>query len=549
MIPQFAHSPRQLSQQYGNSGITASPFEPLQDPRAPSQLTPLPFRTPKNFVPSPSPTGPYSVESHASRHGLDASRSSLSFAGQYNDSSEHMLRRKTPNGTLAAGYDGSPIRWSSKVPALKHVVLPKSAVPSNQPNSTDTTPTPTEHRARQRSNSLGWNGQINGHAGARMNSDPGNWTYFSSLSNPPSNFLDHLSMQQATTFYPNNGVQIPTVIQPPYQIPPGPTASNDGGLYGPYWPDGKFVPYRPAAYRGQGYQQGAHGLDLSRGFEQQNHSPVDMLSTFRQSPYNLNSTPHIRRPSFLSLDNGSHASESGFMLPSQLSQSQHNHDNAALIIYSSTTDGSRTPTAPAKNRPSSNQFKEKTLSWAHSIYVDLLAFLHQSKTDNRQSRHTEGHRPFSKATIYPKPPRQPASSFGNSDWLASYATTSRNNTTGTREHIDPKFSSSHRSNLTGNLKSWHGSVDFGDVRYTRFSNQDMPHYVSHFHSSQRSTEPPLRPPLSKAKEALEVLTTLCEQSAWCWIDGMLLGGCLAYGLEEYHKALDWYSKIIVLDPK
>jgi hypothetical protein len=30
---------------------------------------------------------------------------------------------------------------------------------------------------------------------------------------------------------------------------------------------------------------------------------------------------------------------------------------------------------------------------------------------------------------------------------------------------------------------------------------------------------------------------------------MLLGGCLAYGLEEYHTALDWYSKIIALDPK
>jgi hypothetical protein len=55
--------------------------------------------------------------------------------------------------------------------------------------------------------------------------------------------------------------------------------------------------------------------------------------------------------------------------------------------------------------------------------------------------------------------------------------------------------------------------------------------------------------LGKATEALEILTNLCEQSGWSWIDGMLLGGCLAYGLEEYHKALDWYSKIILLDSK
>ncbi|PQE13033.1 hypothetical protein CJF30_00002928 [Rutstroemia sp. NJR-2017a BBW] len=30
---------------------------------------------------------------------------------------------------------------------------------------------------------------------------------------------------------------------------------------------------------------------------------------------------------------------------------------------------------------------------------------------------------------------------------------------------------------------------------------------------------------------------------------MLLGGCLAYGLEDYQKSLQWYSKIIALDPK
>jgi hypothetical protein len=73
----------------------------------------------------------------------------------------------------------------------------------------------------------------------------------------------------------------------------------------------------------------------------------------------------------------------------------------------------------------------------------------------------------------------------------------------------------------------------------------MPHYVSPFYSSSRATDPPL----SKAREALGVLTSLCEQSGWLWIDGMLLGGCLAYGLEEYHKALDWYSKILALDAK
>lgn len=537
MMPQFAHHPRP----FGNSAFATPPFEPPQDSGAPNQLVPLAFRNPRGPAHVPAPDRPYPVESHASRNALAVGQLS---AGRYNDSAEHMLRRKTPNGTLAAGYDGTAIQFSSKVPALKHVVLPMSVVPSNQQSISSGT-APTEHRARQRSNSLGWNGHLRGaNAGSTngrmpMNNDPGNWSYFS--SNQPPNVLNHLSMQQAATFYPNNGMQIPTVIQPGYQASPGPTASNDGGLYGPYWPDGKFVPYRPAAYRGQGHQLG-YPLE-NQGFQQQVNPPADLLSTFQQPHYNHNSTPHVRRPSFPVLESSFHPSETGFPLPSQNHQSSHSHGTATPTTYSSLTDGSRTPTAQSTNRPNSHQFKEKTLSWAHSIYVDLLAFLHQSKRDSRHSRHSQGIR--TKATIYPKPPRQPASSFGNSDWSAPYASASGNGHSDVRGHWNPGFTNSHRSHSTSSLGGWQGSADFTEVRYSRSSNQDMPHYVSPFHPPQRSAEPPLR----KAKEALEILTTLCEQSGWLWIDGILLGGCLAYGLEEYQKALNWYSKIIALDPK
>jgi tetratricopeptide (TPR) repeat protein len=548
MIPQLAHPPRQLAQPFGNSAFAASPFEPLHDgdPRGSNQRAPLPFRSPRNATFPPTPVHSYPVESHTPRNVLSSQSSSQTFAGQYNDSAEHMLRRKTPSGTLAAGYDGTPIRWSGKVPALKHVVLPLSAVPSNHQAVLSNT-TPVEHQARQRSSSVGWNGQHgvgsgSGNGSMRMNSDPGNWTYFPLPSNQSPNVLEYLSMQQATTFYPNNGMQIPTVIQPGYQPSPGPTASNDAGLYGPYWPDGKFVPYRPAAYRGHERQHLAFGLDLNGGFPQQVSSPIDMISPFGQAPYGLNSTPQIRRPSFLSMETGSSMNDPAFMIPNQHGPHQLAHDLASPNLYMSPTDGSRTPTAQSRNRPSSHHFKEKTLSWAHSIYVDLLAFLHQSRKDARQSRNSQGFRP--KATIYPKPPRQPASSFGASGWSSSYAPASSTETNGVRKHVDIAFLSGRRSS-TNSLGTWHGSTDFGEGRYSRFSNQDMPHYVSPFRPSSRATDPPL----SKAREALEVLTSLCEQSGWLWIDGMLLGGCLAYGLEEYHKALDWYSKILALDAK
>ncbi|KAF6522805.1 hypothetical protein HZS61_014333 [Fusarium oxysporum f. sp. conglutinans] len=40
---------------------------------------------------------------------------------------EHHLRRKTPNGTVDAGYDGSPSLFSHGPPPSKHLVLPRSA--------------------------------------------------------------------------------------------------------------------------------------------------------------------------------------------------------------------------------------------------------------------------------------------------------------------------------------------------------------------------------------------------------------------------------------
>jgi len=56
-------------------------------------------------------------------------------------------------------------------------------------------------------------------------------------------------------------------------------------------------------------------------------------------------------------------------------------------------------------------------------------------------------------------------------------------------------------------------------------------------------------PLLNAKASLDVLSNLCEHSGWKWADGMLLGGCLHYGLEHYEEALDWFKRIISLDER
>jgi hypothetical protein len=55
--------------------------------------------------------------------------------------------------------------------------------------------------------------------------------------------------------------------------------------------------------------------------------------------------------------------------------------------------------------------------------------------------------------------------------------------------------------------------------------------------------------VQNAVAALESLSNLCQESSWRWIDGILLGGSLAYALAEYPKAQDWYSKILELNPR
>lgn len=56
-------------------------------------------------------------------------------------------------------------------------------------------------------------------------------------------------------------------------------------------------------------------------------------------------------------------------------------------------------------------------------------------------------------------------------------------------------------------------------------------------------------PRDAAKASLEMLTTLCEQSEWKWIDGILMGGCLQYSLDNHEQGLDWFKRILDLDAK
>ncbi|CAD6456699.1 a69aa3e8-c77a-470f-9550-d0152119600b [Sclerotinia trifoliorum] len=481
---------------YGNPSFESS----AQSGRA-DRPAPLPYRNSRNLS-SSSTLSPlhraYPVDSNEYQRPLALGRSlsDQDFGG------EHMLRRKTPNGTLAAGYDGTPVQWSSKAPALKHVVLEAPGVSTFSDGLNGMAGSGWTFNSPNNFNNL--DQRVN-------NSSSQNWTAFSPLQNNFYNFAGPVSpMHQIHSYFSPTGFSVPTARQPAYQPGPGPTASNDGGLYGPYWPDGSYTPYRPAAYRdhtygGHGFQHVRHGSEYFGGAQ-----------PLLQAEFNNVNPPAHRDTPFMRVDDHSQSYDS-------MQQNLYQIGGSSNVIFSDP------PGAPvqALSRAGNAQFKEKTLSWAHTIYVDLLAHLHQTKKENRQNRQSHGSKSYAKSVIYPKPPRQPSSSFSSP---------------GNSQNATPR---SHRPSLSH--RTSYGFTDSPEGRYSRSMNQVMgaPHYVPPFQSSQHSAASPL----SNAQEALDLLTSLCEESHWIWVDGMLLGGCLAYGLEDYNRARDWYEKIIVIDPR
>jgi hypothetical protein len=493
---------------------------------------------------------------------------------------EHALRRKTPNGTLAAGYDGTPGDPAIQPPAAKHIlvsslesgqVLPSTLSVENWPQGTfDQTPSaqyqgfpPVFKQDPGRTNNGLSTDPIQGGAG----SGP---SWVRSLNFQPG--MDSVLHQTLPSprYYLHNGPTIPTVLPANLQPCLGPTAPVGTGPYGPYWPDGAYIPYRPAALRDSRFLSlpfandqstpqlydlhsfgptslPASGLPTSAGLpwnqsrnhdmflqlqQQQNspsrHSHQKSLSTFNDHQHTL--PYHIRSASTLSTG-----------VPSTPGESWSGSHASRNVSLSASEATSRTQNA---------EFKEKVLSWAHGVYVDLLAALHHARRQSGSKTNADGQpQRLSKPSIYPKPPRQPGLDFSSS----SHPDMPRHNSYPSSRfdlhsqnpprQMDPFNASSH---LPANPQSErpihhglnHQQLDeFGTVR--RASGTALARFAGPFHNDGST--------MVSAASALEMLSHLCMESGWEWIDGMLLGGCLAYGLGDYHKAMRWYSRIIARD--
>ncbi|KAL2823149.1 glycosyl transferase family 41-domain-containing protein [Aspergillus cavernicola] len=477
---------------------------------------------------------------------------------------EHALRRKTPNGTLAAGYDGTPVDMTVQPPATKHILV--SQLESGQLVSPQAGfPTgPWQQPMLDQSSAQPLNfPPMHNHDPSRNNAAPeeiaqgiNGISWIRSLNGMDSVLNQSLPMQASQQrFYWHNGAYVPTVLPATSQPCIGPTASAGTGPYGPYWPDGAYIPYRPAAFR-------ETHLDHQDPFANPLGHSGQQYFNAGQQPFNLGSTPsnHLEfgdwnQSPLVAFTNGGSVKinfppRHSEPKPFEPSGNQHvlpfhtRHRNSASGFSSrppahepipswsgtSGSSGFQSPGSAPGSRAANAEFKEKVLSWAHGVYVDLLASIHRARRHSASNATHDGqNQRLLKPSIYPKPPRQPGLDFSNT-----------NGPEASRHNSYPS-SQNHRyeRHSTSQLQQPSNHV-LDRLRHTGRLNSISASPFSASPLNETTT-------VVNAASSLELLSHLCMESGWEWIDGMLLGGCLAYGLGDYNKAMRWYSRIIARD--
>ena len=184
-------------------------------------------------------------------------------------------------------------------------------------------------------------------------------------------------------------------------------------------------------------------------------------------------------------------------------------------------------------------FREKALIFAHRSYLNLLAHAQSSKKRLPTRGEGNNYRTTSRFSLYPKPPKPPAAF--------------RNN------QVSNVDAYSHNSAYRGSL----GTENSYGLTHDVYPGLDL---VTHRGlrpvDSQQSWQTPVevpadtgfriiggQKPSDNAETASGILTALCDQSGLPWINGLLLLGCLHYGLERFEDARKAFSKVVDHDTR
>lgn len=500
-------------------------------------------------------------------------RSVGSYAGGLTYAQHELLRqRKTPHGRVCEQQDLSAIDETLQLPAPKHLLLSR---PSNGGDYNDTN---FSHRprydTRQQSNQHCYTAR----PGNTFQQTP-NTAQFEPAWSFPGGYDSMLNQNNSCLngqrTYHTVRSQIPTVMPSALHTSFGPTAPAGQQYYGPYWPDGTFSPYRPAPMRDDRFFHWRHSRDLSIdssvSFLDQKQilpdqyryqavpNPVQVPSGMVQGVGALQTLPP--RDSFTPYASFQDRISSALDAKNQ-TYGISNHYRELPLPIDNTGQNDRVNSQDYTLRPSVASeriaYRDRTFSCAYRVYLELLA---QLQRDSKSAKHQNGvlgqTGSNSKPSFFPKPPRRSTSHFTESTIRKPDARngqlTNRSDSSAARMVDDDinrpttAIQMHRRASDFGMSQRRPDLVHNGMGDSTRTNTQPLTSFASRIQDASMIPHSGNTLPSISAITALDAIESLCHDADPIWTDGMLLAGCLAYGLGNYSRALAWYQKVLKHD--
>ncbi|KAL6862374.1 glycosyl transferase family 41 domain-containing protein [Trichoderma novae-zelandiae] len=436
-------------------------------------------------------------------------------AGQGSRDYDYHLRRKTPRGTIDAGYDGSPTQLSPGPPPLKQLILPTPSgiYPYLPPNN------------------------LPFHAKSRLsNTDP------ISLGQAPVASPWSLSYG-GPNFVLSSGS--PMVPQPgPSWQPYGyPMFSQVPGMYQPLM--------RAAEYN-------------VRAFCPPPASAPD-TAAFNQFGWQLGAA----QQHFGYFDTSQYPEARSVLLPGSFSH--HGSDaqgpygpvpdfkaglNVLLPSQPMVQGGYLGQSTVLEDVPVGEQyavqasFTEKAYSRAQEHYVELLAYLQTARRLDQMSSGGSSSSRF-KVLVFPRPPKSRKEHYDT--FRDVHRSVGRPSPSTIMPNNHPRaLTSNIEDTLSNSTRQPIGQDAHAEAHQPRTSAMQFRASADVYTpSSSFGAVGPVAMakalPVLNAKHSLDIMKNLCEQSNWKWIDGILLGGCLLYGLSRFEDAVEWFSRVLALD--
>ena len=461
-----------------------------------------PSQSPQNTNSTPRSFGFRGAQNAPALHRITTSFSRLH--AHPHDQAEHSLRRKTPSGTIDNGYDGSLTHVASGPPPLKHMIVPASSKifptamvhRASNPSAGGVMPQTLASPWAYSAPAAGRNLELEVEAMGVLFGSRGGWGVGSpnAALDPGvghgASFLQHVPQHN---YHGGSGLQ--PLLGPGYQQPLSETVYSPGNYQQPaVWRDGSL-----------GYQT---FIPLANNYTPQNSVGNAFMAPQSTLHHGLSNVPGLGQAHNFGLPLPSHPLDDGFSRYGHSHLAHHATPHGRNSMGMAPGAGYLAKPVPPCEANSPARFRERALQSAHKSYNDLLLHLTTAKKAHH-ARSGSGSRPSSKLVVYPKPSTTPTG--GKARPLSAFAdpTASYAQQVAQKEAAVRAFASSQHQ------RSYH---EIGS-------------------------------PVLRARASLEMLANLCEQSGWKWVEGMLLGGCLYYGLERYEEALEWFRRIVSLDPR